>query len=214
MPNLKLRPLAPTGHVHHVTPENAGWTYVGFDLHRLPNAGDVAHGGVDDREVCIVLISGRAAIEVDGQTFLAGERMSPFEGQPWSVYAPAGARWRIEALTALEVAVCSAPGKKGARPARLIGPKDARAADARQGHQYALPDQYPARDGGCGFAAGGRGDHARAGTRRAIRRTGMTRTTCRGRAFSKRRIITGFQSRRALGSSASIPTTARSTRPC
>jgi 5-deoxy-glucuronate isomerase len=125
MPNLKLRPLAPTGHVHHVTPENAGWTYVGFDLHRLPNAGDVAHGGVDDREVCIVLISGRAAIEVDGQTFLAGERMSPFEGQPWSVYAPAGARWRIEALTAVEVAVCSAPGKKNARPARLIGPKDA-----------------------------------------------------------------------------------------
>ena len=122
MPNLRIRPAAPSGHVHHITPANAGWTYVGFDLHRLPNAGDVAHGGLPDREACIVLVSGRASIEVDGQTFLAGERMSPFEGPPHSVYVPAGAKWRIEALTPLEVAVCTAPGKPGARAARLIGP--------------------------------------------------------------------------------------------
>ena len=125
MPNLKLRPLAASGHVHHVTPENAGWTYVGFDLHKLPNAGDMAKGGGDHREVCIVIISGRAAVNVDGQDFLVGERMSPFEGPGYSVYAPAGARWRIEALTALEVAVCSAPGVAGARPPRVIGPNDA-----------------------------------------------------------------------------------------
>lgn len=124
MPNLRIRPAAPSGHVHHITPENAGWTYVGFDLHQLPNIGDVAHGGLHDREACIVLIAGRASIEVDGQTFLAGERMSPFEGPPHSVYVPAGAKWRIEALTPLEVAVCTAPGKPGARPARLIGPGD------------------------------------------------------------------------------------------
>ena len=148
MPNLRIRPAAPSGHVHHVTPESAGWTYVGFDLHKLPNAGDIARGGGDDREVCIVLISGRAAIDVDGQTFLAGERMSPFEGPPHSVYAPAGASWHIEALTPLEVAVCSAPGVRGARPPRLIGPGDVETADPRQGHQYPLPHQHPARDGG------------------------------------------------------------------
>lgn len=125
MPNLRIRPSAPSGHVHHVTPESAGWTYVGFDLHKLPNAGDVAKGGLADREACIVVISGRAAIEADGQTFLAGERMSPFEGPPHSVYVPAGATWRIEALTPLEVAVCTAPGRPGARPARLIGPEQA-----------------------------------------------------------------------------------------
>ncbi|MDC9822193.1 5-deoxy-glucuronate isomerase [Devosia sp. ZB163] len=125
MANLRVRPAAPSGHVHHITPGNAGWTYVGFDLHRLPNAGDVAKGGHSDREACLVLISGRASIEVDGLTFLAGERMSPFEGPPHSVYVPAGMNWRIEALTPLEVAVCTAPGKPGARPPRLIGPADA-----------------------------------------------------------------------------------------
>ncbi len=125
MANLRIRPASPSGHVHHVTPASAGWGHVGFDLHRLPNAGDVAQGRDDDREVCIVLVSGRARIDVDGQSFLAGERMTPFEGPPHAVYAPAGARWHIEALTALEVAVCSAPGVRGARPPRLIGPADA-----------------------------------------------------------------------------------------
>ena len=45
-------------------------------------------------------------------------------------------------------------------------------------------------------------------------RTGTTKTTCRGNRSSKRRITTGSVSRRALASSASIPTTARSTKPC
>ena len=73
MPNLRVRPAAAQGHVHHVTPESAGWTHVGFDLHKLPNPGDIAKGSFADREVCIVLISGRASIEVDGQTFGQGD---------------------------------------------------------------------------------------------------------------------------------------------
>ena len=125
MANLRIRPRAAQGHVHQVTPASAGWTHVGFDLHKLPEPGDVAKGGGDDREVCIVLIAGRAKVTVDGQDFLVGERMSPFEGPPHSVYAPAGAEWRIEALTPLEVAVCSAPGVRGARPPRAIGPEQA-----------------------------------------------------------------------------------------
>jgi len=35
MPNLKVKPDGSHGRVTHVTPESAGWTYVGFDLHRL-----------------------------------------------------------------------------------------------------------------------------------------------------------------------------------
>ena len=149
MPNLRIRPAAPSGHVHHVTPESAGWSHVGFDLHKLPNAGDIARGGGDDREACIVLISGRAAIDVDGQTFLAGERMSAFEGPPHSVYAPAGASWHIEALTPLEVAVCTAPGVRGARPPRLIGPADAERLTRGKGTNTRyptniLPESQPA----------------------------------------------------------------------
>lgn len=124
MANLKARPLAQSGRVHHVTPENAGWTYVGFDLHKLA-AGGKAEGGLPDREVCLVIVSGKARVTADGIDLgELGGRMSPFEGPGFSVYAPAGARWQVEATTDLEFAACTAPGKPGSHPVRVIGPGD------------------------------------------------------------------------------------------
>ena len=35
MQELLRKPAAQTGKVHSVTPENAGWKYVGFGLYRL-----------------------------------------------------------------------------------------------------------------------------------------------------------------------------------
>ncbi len=55
---------------------------------------------------------------------MLGERTSPFAGMPWSVYVPAGSDYAVEATGDLELAVCSSPGKAGARPPRLIGPSD------------------------------------------------------------------------------------------
>ncbi len=124
MSNLRIRPTATSGRVTHVTPASAGWTYVGFDLHKLAK-GAGAEGTDAARETCLVLISGRARITADGKDFgLIGERMSPFDGKPASVYVPAGADWSVVAETAVELAVCSSPGKPGARPARLIAPDD------------------------------------------------------------------------------------------
>ena len=126
MSNLKIKQSAPdaNGRVIRVTPESAGWTYVGFDLHRLA-AGESAGAETGDREVCLVLISGRAAISAGGMAFGAiGERMSPFEGKPWSLYVPPGAAWSVTAASAVELAVCSAPGQRGLHPPRLIGPDD------------------------------------------------------------------------------------------
>lgn len=121
-PNLRVRPKAAKGLVQDVTPESAGWTYVGFKLHRL-DAGETAEAETGDREVCLVLVTGKARISVDGKDFgELGERMSPFEGEPYSVYVPAGSRWRAEATTGLELAVCSAPGEHGSREARVIPP--------------------------------------------------------------------------------------------
>jgi 5-deoxy-glucuronate isomerase len=121
MPQLRLKPSGKHGRIHHITPESAGWTYVGFDVHAL-GRGETLFGETEDREVCLVLIAGRADVEADGQSFgEIGERMSPFQGKPWSVYVPAGASWRVTATTELELAVCSAPGG-GTYSARLIGP--------------------------------------------------------------------------------------------
>jgi 5-deoxy-glucuronate isomerase len=119
--NLRLRPQAKTGLVHNVTPHSAGWSHVGFALHKLAQ-GEVTGGEAGGNELCLVLVSGRARISVDGVDLgEIGERMSPFEGPPWAVYVPMGSEWVADAATDLELAVCSAPGG-GDYTARVIPP--------------------------------------------------------------------------------------------
>lgn len=121
MPNLLVKPSGTSGRVTHVTPDNAGWTYVGFDMNRL-KAGESVSGETSDREVCLVWISGKGKASAAGQDFgTVGERMSPFEGAPHSLYIPAGSSWSVTAETDLELAVCSAPGG-GGHKAKLIAP--------------------------------------------------------------------------------------------
>lgn len=120
MSKLLVKQQGTTGRVVHVTPESAGWTYVGFDLHKLA-PGDTAAEKTGTNEVCLVFISGKGKVTVDGQDFaLLGGRTSPFEGKPASVYIPAGSDWSVTAETAVELAVCSAPGEGGTLPARVI----------------------------------------------------------------------------------------------
>jgi len=125
MSKLLVKPAAPDadGRITHVTPQSAGWTYVGFDVYRLKD-GQAVSAETADREVCLVLISGRARIEAANEDFgVIGERRSPFEGKPHSVYVPAGSRWRAGAAGEAVLAVCSAPGRAGARKACLISPE-------------------------------------------------------------------------------------------
>ena len=122
MSKLRVRPSGTAGRVTHITPRSAGWTYVGFDLHKLAKGGS-AEGNDAARETCLVLVSGKARVTAGGIDFgIIGERSSPFSGKPASVYVPAGAAWSVHAETPIELAVCSSPGTPGARPARLIGP--------------------------------------------------------------------------------------------
>jgi 5-deoxy-glucuronate isomerase len=123
MPNLLVKPKKGTGRVSHVTPASAGWTYVGFDLHRL-RPGETVSGAAGDREVCLVFVTGKGTAKAAGRNFgRLGERMSPFEGKPWSLYVPQGSDWSLTAETDLELAVCSAPGLGGGHAARIIAPE-------------------------------------------------------------------------------------------
>ena len=122
MSRLRVRPSAPDamGKVLEVTPESAGWTYVGFKLFKL-SAGQALDGFVPGRETCLVLVRGTAHITAGAAAFPAvGGRHSPFEDRaPGAVYVPAGAGYRVMALDEVELAVCTAPGTAGAEP-RLI----------------------------------------------------------------------------------------------
>lgn len=112
------------GRIQHITPENAHWRYIGFDVYQLKSGQSLAFA-TDNREYCLVLVSGLASVQTTHETFAhIGKRMSPFERiPPYSVYVPHHDHVTVNAETDLELAVCSAPGF-GTLPARLITPAD------------------------------------------------------------------------------------------
>ncbi|MGH6854196.1 MAG: 5-deoxy-glucuronate isomerase, partial [Aestuariivirga sp.] len=121
MSKLQVKPKAGNGRVIHVTPQSARWTHVGFDLWKL-KPGGIAVGNDGDRETCLVFISGKGQVHAGTMDYGGiGERASPFEGSPWSVYVPAAMTWSVKALSDITLAVCTAPGS-GKLPARIIPP--------------------------------------------------------------------------------------------
>ena len=122
MPNLLVKPLAAAGKVHDITPESAGWSYVGFALHRLA-PGETAGDATDEREAIIVMVEGRAEIDAAGESFGdVGDRMSVFEKTPpHAIYAPRNSNWQAKAKTDCVIAICSAPATAD-YPARRLGP--------------------------------------------------------------------------------------------
>lgn len=124
MADLLRKPKGTRGKVHDLTPESAGWSYVGFGLYRL-EPGDVAEEMTGDREVILVLVEGKAQITAAGQEWgVLGERMDVFEKTaPHCLYVPNGSDWRAVATMPCTLAVCSAPGK-GNFPAQRLGPEE------------------------------------------------------------------------------------------
>ena len=122
---LLVRPAKqdPDGCVHLITPESAGWTYIGFEVHELKAGQRLArHTGA--REACIVVLSGQAQMSASGRDFgLLGARADVFDGPPWSLYVPSDADYSIAAEAPCAIAICTAPGK-GGHPARVIAPRD------------------------------------------------------------------------------------------
>ena len=125
MSKLLVRSHEPdaTGCVVRVTPESAGWRYVGFEVYRLP-AGARLERTSTDLETCLVVLSGRAHLRAgDRQWPDQGSRETVFDGPPTALYLPPGDRWSVEAADEAEIAVCTAPATTGAEP-RLIAPDD------------------------------------------------------------------------------------------
>ncbi len=122
MGDLLRKPAGTNGKVHDITPENAGWDYVGFGLYHL-NAGERASELTGDREIILVIVEGKASITGAGQDWgVLGDRVNVFEKTPpHCLYLPNGSEWEAVAETDCVIAVCSAPGK-GGHPARRIGP--------------------------------------------------------------------------------------------
>jgi len=103
-----------------VTPELAGWSYVGFEVYEL-RRGETIRQTTGSREACVVMLAGQADIGGGPQTWRdVGSRITVFDGLPDAVYMPPGRELEITATSeSCEVALCWAPARRGAEPARL-----------------------------------------------------------------------------------------------
>jgi len=122
--NLLVHPLKRgNGRVHHITPQSAGWTYVGFEAHDLAKGASIDFE-TNEREVCVVVGGGKARVKAgDFDSGAIGGRADVFSGLPWSAYLPPHHAVTVEALSDTDVALCFAPAA-GKFPARVIAPSD------------------------------------------------------------------------------------------
>jgi len=105
--------------VLNLTPQRAGWRYVGFEVVRLA-PGEAVARETRDREACLVGLSGAAALSIGRERWpRVGERATPFDGPPAAAYVPPDTRFRVRAVDACEIAVGWAPAQRGAA-ARLL----------------------------------------------------------------------------------------------
>jgi 5-deoxy-glucuronate isomerase len=122
MQQLLRKPFGSHGKVHEITPQSAGWRYVGFSLYRL-RPGEQVGERTGDREAILVVVEGKASFSAAGSEWgLLGDRMSVFEKTPpHCLYVPDDSAWSATAETDCTIAVCTAPGRGGHAP-RRIGP--------------------------------------------------------------------------------------------
>jgi 5-deoxy-glucuronate isomerase len=79
-----------------ITPESAGWRYLSF---RWGPLAAPVHADTGDRELALVVIAGRIAVQAGATRIEAGTgRTSPFDGMPEAVYLPPGTQYTVEAL--------------------------------------------------------------------------------------------------------------------
>lgn len=89
---------------------------LGFNLLVLSD-GKAYEGASGNREICAVVLGGKATFAVNGKTFEnVGGRPNVFAGKPHSVYIPAQSKFAISARGAVEIALCSAPSELKTEP--------------------------------------------------------------------------------------------------
>ena len=105
-----------------VTPQSAGWRFVGFSAHRLA-AGETIEIAQPADELCIVVLGGVVTVsQRDARFAEIGDRRDVFDDRaPYAVYLPDGAAVAVRAHTTAEIGIASAPGG-GMDSARLITP--------------------------------------------------------------------------------------------
>lgn len=106
-----------------VTPQTAGWKYLGFKLITL-RAGETYREMTGGNEVALVPLNGHGIFDVSGKRFDL-ERKSVFTEVPCVLYVPPGQEVTITAIADLDFSMGSAPAE-GKYPTRLFQPAEMR----------------------------------------------------------------------------------------
>ena len=145
---LKANTNSQSGNIVSVTPESAGWRYIGFAVNRLASGEQYKESYDQSRETCIVILSGILDVVVNGEKFSnIGKRMNVFERiPPYCVFVPAGASVEMEALSDAEIAICDAPASTN-REARIIKPEEIQSEERGAGTNTRFVNSLLAGDG-------------------------------------------------------------------
>jgi 5-deoxy-glucuronate isomerase len=100
-----------------VTPESAGWDYVGFEVVNL--RGGRIEGDTGARECCVVALAGTCSIDSHhGRWDEIGGRPDPWSGVPDAAYLPPGTTFSADGDA--ELGLCYAPAPGGGAAARVL----------------------------------------------------------------------------------------------
>ena len=114
--SLLYPPPKGTGCHPLITRAESGLAYLEFGLLRLEPGGrhQFRFPGV---EAALVILGGKCTLWGEGFRWPeVGERGNVFEGKATAAYLPAGCEVEVEAVSPLELAVCTAPAGPGGRP--------------------------------------------------------------------------------------------------
>lgn len=121
MSQLLVHPAAGQEPVLEVTPESAGWQYVGFEVLDLaPEA--IVERETGALELCLVVIAGGVAVHSrHGDWERLGGRPDPWAGRPDAAYLPPGTSFSVRGgWEGAELGLCWAPAPAGGAPARTL----------------------------------------------------------------------------------------------
>ncbi|SJN37806.1 5-deoxy-glucuronate isomerase [Microbacterium esteraromaticum] len=110
------------GEWNRIAPEDAGWSYVGFEV-RTFDDGESLTISADDHERAFVPLSGTVTAVIDGKETVFGGRKTVFDGLGHTLYVPRDTEVTLTATPGAELAIASAPATER-HEVRLVTPDD------------------------------------------------------------------------------------------
>lgn len=111
--------------LQHITEENSSLEYIESQVFKMKKGGDF-QTDLNDREICVVALSGKYNITDGNETFEnVGTRKTVFEKVPTdSVYIPSGKKVSIECVEEGNVILCYSPSSDRDRKTTYIPAED------------------------------------------------------------------------------------------